>query len=633
MAALGELVVSLSANIAQFTSAMDRAAYVSQQRMDSMVKSVKAAGAMVGGALAAGAGAFAVQMRSIVNSADETGKAAQKLGMTTEALSGLRYAAQMSGLDAAKLSEGINKLNAAAANGNEAFSAMGLSVKNANGSLKTSDVLLKEVAGKFASYRDGAEKSALAQKLFGKSGAQLIPLLNAGADGITAMTDEARELGIVFSGETAQAAAAVNDNLTRMQKAQEGIVAQITAAMLPTIQNLTDKLVDAAKNSKLMEDVSRSLATGLKLLVSSGAIVAATFDVLGKAVASVAAAVVEVAGGEFSRAWEILKMGGQDMATSIVGSVNTVMGIWEEAAANAETKANAPSGGLVAPIVTGAARATKAAKEIYKAARDAEAAQKRLMDEGRRVFESTRTPAEQLNAEYSKLNDLLAKGAIDWDTYARAVMDAQDRLMPMGEAVKAFAEESKGELSELQKAVEGWGKSSADAIVEFAMTGKSSFSDMVNSMLSDLARMLVYRNITAPLASAVGGMDFGSIGSAIAGMFGGARASGGPVSAGKTYLVGEQGPELVTMGASGYVTPNHALGGGGGGVSIVVNNNAGPDTRANAVATTDATGNTQIMVMVEKIEGMMGRRIGQGGGLAPMLEGRYGLNPAAGARR
>jgi len=626
MAALGELVVSLSANIAQFTSAMDRAAYVSQQRMDSMVQSVKAAGAMVGGALAAGAGAFAVQMRSIVNTADETGKAANALGMTTEALSGLRYAAQMSGVDNAKLAESINKLNAAAASGNEAFGAMGVSVKNADGSLKTADVLLKEVAEKFAGYRDGAEKSALAQKLFGETGAQLIPLLNSGASGITAMTDEARSLGIVLSQETTQAAAAVNDNFTRMQKAQEGIVTQITAAMLPTIQNLSDKLVDAAKNSKLMEDVSRSLATGLKLLVSGGAIVAATFDVLGKAVASVAAAVVEVAGGEFSRAWEILQMGGQDMATSIVGSVNTVMGIWDEAAANAETKANAPSGGLVAPIVTGATRATRAAKEIDKAAREAEAAQKRLMDEGRRVFEGTRTPAEQLNAEYGKLNDLLAKGAIDWDTYARAVMDAQDRLMPMGE-------ESKAELSELQKAVEGWGKSSADAIVEFAMTGKSSFSDMVNSMLADLARMMVYRNITARLASAVGDMDFGSIGSAIAGMFGGARASGGPVSAGKTYLVGEQGPELVTMGSSGYVTPNHALGGGGGGVSIVVNNNAGPDTRANAVATTDATGNTQIMIMVEKIEGMMGRRIGQGGGLAPMLEGRYGLNPAAGARR
>ena len=150
-------------------------------------------------------------MRSIVNSADETGKAANALGMTTEALSGLRYAAQMSGVDNAKLAESINKLNAAAAGGNEAFGAMGVSVKNAYGSLKTADVLLKEVANKFAGYRDGAEKSALAQKLFGETGAQLIPLLNSGASGITAMTEEARSLGIVLSQETTQAAAAPSE--------------------------------------------------------------------------------------------------------------------------------------------------------------------------------------------------------------------------------------------------------------------------------------------------------------------------------------------------------------------------------------------------------------------------------------
>lgn len=50
-----------------------------------------------------------------------------------------------------------------------------------------------------------------------------------------------------------------------------------------------------------------------------------------------------------------------------------------------------------------------------------------------------------------------------------------------------------------------------------------------------------------------------------------ARAMGGPVRAGETYLVGERGPELLTMGGNGYVTPNHALpsvNSGGGGVSI-----------------------------------------------------------------
>jgi phage-related minor tail protein len=238
---------------------------------------------------------------------------------------------------------------------------------------------------------------------------------------------------------------------------------------------------------------------------------------------------------------------------------------------------------------------------------------------------------------------------IDWDTYARAVMDAQDRLMPMGEVVKEVAEESKAELSELQKAVEGWGKSSADAIVEFAMTGKSSFKDMINSMLADLARMLVYRNITAPLASAVGGMDWGSIGASVAGFFGfaqgGVMTSAGPLplraySAGgvanspQLALYGEGSrPEAYVPLPDGRSIPVTMTGGGGPRVSVVVHNTAGDVARASGTATTDAAGNTQIMVMVEKIEGMMGRRIGQGSGLAPMLEGRYGLNPAAGARR
>ena len=232
--------------------------------------------------------------------------------------------------------------------------------------------------------------------------------------------------------------------------------------------------------------------------------------------------------------------------------------------------------------------------------------------------------------EFAKLNDLRKAGAIDQETYNRAVFDAQENFDTLIAKTKEATDMGKESLDELRQAIDGWGKSSAEALVDFAMTGKSSFKDMVNSILADLARMMVYRNITGPLANTISGMDWGSIGSAVAGMFGGFRASGGPVTGGTSYIVGERGPELFTPNTSGAIVPNGAL---GAKVSIVVNNNAGSDTRASASATTDATGNTQIMVMVEKIEGMMGRRIGQGGGLAPMLEGRYGLNPAAGARR
>lgn len=283
-----------------------------------------------------------------------------------------------------------------------------------------------------------------------------------------------------------------------------------------------------------------------------------------------------------------------------------------------------------APSIGGGGRSPRASSrasgltEEQKAHNDA-------MKEGARIYEQTRTASERLSMEFAKLNDLRKSGAIDQETYNRAIFDAQENFDTLIAKTKEATDKGKDSFDELRQAVEGWGKSSAEALVDFALTGKSSFKDMVNSMLADLARMMVYRNITGPLASAVGGMDFGNIGSMVAGLFGGFRASGGPVTGGTSYIVGERGPELFTPNTSGAIVPNGAL--GGAKVSIVVNNNAGPDTRANAVATTDATGNTQIMVMVEKIEGMMGRRIGQGGGLAPMLEGRYGLNPAAGARR
>jgi hypothetical protein len=68
-------------------------------------------------------------------------------------------------------------------------------------------------------------------------------------------------------------------------------------------------------------------------------------------------------------------------------------------------------------------------------------------------------------------------------------------------------------------------------------------------------------------------------------IFGGTRATGGPVSAGKTYLVGERGPEMFTPSSSGSIIPNHMLGGGGGGISITVNGALDPEGVARQIVT------------------------------------------------
>jgi hypothetical protein len=73
------------------------------------------------------------------------------------------------------------------------------------------------------------------------------------------------------------------------------------------------------------------------------------------------------------------------------------------------------------------------------------------------------------------------------------------------------------------------------------------------------------------------------IGGAIGGVFGGGRASGGPVMQGTTYLVGEQGPELFTPSSSGSIIPNNALGRGGSTINLTVNGAIDPEGTARTI--------------------------------------------------
>ena len=151
--------------------------------------------------------------------------------------------------------------------------------------------------------------------------------------------------------------------------------------------------------------------------------------------------------------------------------------------------------------------------------RDTTTATKELADataEAKRIFEATRTPFENYATTMERLNQLLKAGAIDQDTYGRASKQALDE---MNNAV----EKTKDGFEELQQAIEGWGKDSAEAIVDFAMTGKSSFSDMIQSMIKDLAKMILYQQIMKPLAGAISSGSSGwlsSLASFVGSLFG-----------------------------------------------------------------------------------------------------------------
>lgn len=202
----------------------------------------------------AAATALGAMLKHSIDTADATSKAAQKVGLTTEAFSALTYAAELSDISSESLQKNLGKLAknayAAATAGGEiadTFKTLGVNVKNTDGSLKDSGVLLSELAAKFAAMPDSAEKSALAIKIFGKSGMEMIPLLNGGADGLARITAEAKRMGLVISSETGRQAEELNDNLKRLQKASEGVANQFMADLLPGLSHTAEGMAELAK--------------------------------------------------------------------------------------------------------------------------------------------------------------------------------------------------------------------------------------------------------------------------------------------------------------------------------------------------------------------------------------------------
>lgn len=182
--------------------------------------------AAVGGA---GAALFAFTKRA-ADIVDELGKMSQKVGVTVETLSALKFAAELSDISLDSLGTGLRMLSRnmvetqqGTGDARDGFRALGISVEEMPGKLKPTETVLMELADRFQKMKDGPEKTALAMRLFGRAGADLIPLLNQGRAGIEALRKEAERLGVVFSTEAAKAAEEFNDNMTRLKASATGL--------------------------------------------------------------------------------------------------------------------------------------------------------------------------------------------------------------------------------------------------------------------------------------------------------------------------------------------------------------------------------------------------------------------------
>ncbi|MFN3297695.1 phage tail protein [Caldimonas sp.] len=270
-------------------------------------------GLLAGLGVALSAAGLGAMVKSALESADALNKLSQRVGITVESLSTLVPAAELSGVSAQTFETGLKKLATAmleAATGSEEsarrFEALGVAFQDQDGRLRATDAVLLDLAERFAAMPDGAQKSALAVELFGKSGAELIPFLNQGREGIAALTGEMEALGVQIGGETAAQAEAFNDALAKVKLAATSIANRVIEAFLPAMNEMAAGMVESAKQGGALRAVLDGVVLVLKTLALGAATVGKAFVALGEAIGAGMAAAVEALRGNTAGAKAII---------------------------------------------------------------------------------------------------------------------------------------------------------------------------------------------------------------------------------------------------------------------------------------------------------------------------------------
>ncbi len=177
---------------------------------------------------------------------DTLDKMSGRTGVSVEALSELGFAAEQSGADLETLEAGLRKMQRSINDASEgmqtavdALAALGLSAQALQN--LTPEQQFKLIADRLSKIEDPTTRAALAMELLGKSGTRLLPLLKDGAAGIEALQQQARDLGLTISTQSAKDAALLTDTLNILWRTLKQAAFTIGAAVAPTLIDLANR--------------------------------------------------------------------------------------------------------------------------------------------------------------------------------------------------------------------------------------------------------------------------------------------------------------------------------------------------------------------------------------------------------
>jgi hypothetical protein len=285
-------------------------------------------------------------IENAIESAAALERLSQESGVVVEELSALAAVFAQSGVGPDEMASSLKKLNqaisdaagSATSKAAFAFQALGISVTNSNGSLKSAGQLLPEIADAYSKLADGPNKVRINTDLLGKSALALIPTLNQGAQGLDDLQAAAVASGAALSGELAEAAENLEKKFIALKLSVTGSLStQALEELLPTLTALVDGMEKIGASATPTNAAFAVLNGILKSLGGFALDLQGDFKQLGNALSGIEDAAIAAAGGIKNAFAEVFNFDDDGSVTALIAAGKKILGIYQDTAAQAQS--------------------------------------------------------------------------------------------------------------------------------------------------------------------------------------------------------------------------------------------------------------------------------------------------------
>ena len=232
--------------------------------------------------ISAAAGGFAAGMiglgYSSVTAADDLNTLSKQTGLSTDTLQKMKYASDLVDVSVEDITGAFTKMKKGMAGSPDAFDDLGVSVTNADGSMRDAESVFNDTLKALSQIDNETERDQKAYEIFGKSADQLAGIIDDGGAALQEYGDQAEELGLIMSGDTLDSLNEINDKVDQSKAQISAAAGELGATIAEGILPLVDPIV--AGIQKVTEFIQNLTPEQTNLILAVAGVIAVAAPLL-----------------------------------------------------------------------------------------------------------------------------------------------------------------------------------------------------------------------------------------------------------------------------------------------------------------------------------------------------------------